>query len=322
MPFPNKSSYPKILSKVVAHWKEAESTSPRHAPFVLRSESLGKFSLQDLVELVLTLRSQLSMVQQSVEGATEARLIVNTAKRAILFRAQAIARNLHWKGDSGSAHITYPKITGHDDTFVNTLREMEAAWRKLNATTATPMILAGRYQLEDFINELDNLVDSLSLTHRTSALEQRAREKYDDLFEPISDILSQYRAHLTSILPAHSPLLSSFPAVSIPDDSVPPPTECSGTWLASENSALITWTGSTETRPHHHEIRYSPGDHYDPDVESTLAVIPFGHPNSWKGSGPPNPGSFVSLFRVYAVLKSGAESHGETISIIRMNIDD
>lgn len=319
----HKSSYPRILSKIVAHWKEVDASLPRGSSLVLKTDHGESLSLPDLVDLLLSIRVHLSAAQQRVGTATEARLIVDSAKRAILFRAQAIARNINWKNNHGTEdQINYPKINDDCEAFISNLEEMAGAWSAVDRLEGVPMVLAGRYRHSDFVSELGNLVESIAIAKEAAAAEENARAKYDALFKKLPDLLGTYHRAVLSHLPENSPLLKALPVTAIPDDSVPPPTDCCGTWSDSENSAVITWHPSPETRPHHHEVRYSPGAEYDAEIESTLAVIPMGQPSSWKGTGSSDSGSYLSLFRIYTVLKSGAESHGGTIAIVRSSGDD
>jgi hypothetical protein len=318
-----KTSYFRILSRIATHWKEVDSTLLMGTPLVLHGSSISGLTLNRLIEHLLSIRSQLSVVQQCVENSTEARLIADSAKRAILFRAQALARNIHWKSNNGSPNrITYPRISDECEIFLSSLEEMAAAWFAVNRLPGGPMTLTGHYSHSDFVVELANLVESIAISRKAHATEHAAREKYDALFESTPEVLNLYHRNVIALLPQGSPLLRNLPVLSVPQESVPPPTACSGVWLESENSAFINWQHSTDPRSHHHEIRYSPGDNYDEDVESTLAVIPMGQLPSWKGTSLISPVGFISLFRVYVVLKSGAESHGGTISIVRANGDD
>jgi hypothetical protein len=316
-----KSSYLKTVELFLEHWGEANARLGDEGPLVVRMDDGSTINLPALRLRRDEMKSSLLELQAKITEHTLALEILNLAKRAILFRARSLLLLIRENHRDHPDFATLPKLpeTSHArKAFVGSLRAYASIWKKINEAAADgePLHLPGRYPVADFEEEMTNL-EVVWIDSDTSALVLSvAEEEREASLLSIPRILIQYKQKIRGSFPADSKLVKSLPTLYLAPGYSPKAVHATGVWDLKKEMGKITWEASTETEPFRYEVRYSPGNRYNEEVESTIAVVNRTAPTLWRTLEGLREKGRTALFRVYVVLLSGNETASETIAII------
>lgn len=315
-----KSSYIHTVDLFITHWLNANVELGPEGPLVVRLEDGSIINLPGLRSRRDAMRSSLVDLQEKVSDAADARQTLHLAKIAILFRARSFVhcvRGSHGKHPDIPSIPNLPALASQRGHFIGSLLPYCDFWEKLNALPTGEIRLPGKYQLWEFKAELSNLETVWLDADTIQMIQQVAEEERDAILKPIPKILLSYRENILNIFGAGSPMAQSLPELYSSPGHIPAPVEGTGVWDARKEMGKITWERSTDPNLRHYEIRYSPGDHYNEDVESTIAVIGRTAPTSWLTLEGLREKGRTSLFKIYVVLQTGKEAAGNTIAITK-----
>lgn len=324
MPIFGKSGYLNTVDQFLKHWSEANAELGADGPLVVRLDDGSTINLPGLLARRREMESSLQVLQEKIVDASETAQILNIAMRAILFRARSLERIVR------SDHPTYPEIrslprvpefTAERQQFVSTLRSIGRFWSDLNQFRNSQLYLAGRYGISKFEAELANLEDVWADADTARATRIIVEEEREAVLLPIPKILLQYREAVLTVFRRNEPLATRIPHLYASPGPVPAPVKAAGVWNAEKEMGKISWESSMETELDRYEIRYSPGNVYDPDVESTIASVRSTAPKYWLTLEGIREKGRTALFKVYVILRSGNEAGSETIGITN-GVDD
>lgn len=317
MPISGKSGYPSTLRAFVSHWESVNASLP--SPLILppAANRPDVNTVDNLRRLSKELDTSLANLQQKISASAETRQILGYAKRGILYRAQTLVRNFGTDDPkSRSALPALPAMHDERERFVRTLESLDRSWQEEEHRSGVRITLAGAYSRTSFLDEISNIQELWAGYFLAHSGRIAAREAYDRSLVPLTRILSDYHSTIERTFPRDSAVRKSLPPVHPPSSHPPKSVTATGIWDNGVEKANIRWEAADETGPFHYEVRYSPGDRYDPEVESVIASVPpEGKPSVFTTEGLRRRGD-TALFRVYVVLPNGAEAPGETLAIV------
>lgn len=313
------ASYVSTTQQFLNHWLAVDAVLGAN-PLRLENGTAADV-FQDVRGELLATRDR---VQDAALERVLARATLNIKKewvhaRVNLFKEKVIAA----LGSSVYARALplIPGLTEGEEAFSKPLIQAGKLWKKINAAPpagfAAPLVLLDGTTEAAFttaLAELAKLYEAVTDAEQdvTLALEHR-----NDVQDRIYQMMKNYRQTVPTRIPAGTALLETLPALTPTSSRTPDPVVASGTVDAATQQAVISFTPSTDADLEGYDLRMTPGDTYDTEVDAQVATLAAGAGTEFRTpAGLPTPGA-VATYKVYVKLKSGGEAGSNAVTLSR-----
>lgn len=319
MPLSSVASYLSTTEAFIAHWTAVNADLG--AALVLPTT----YNVASLTTDRATLQTKITAIQtadNSVEIAAGARDLKKGPLRERV-RQFRTAMQSYFKGTEYlNALPTIPRMTANEGDFTGPFDDMLNLWTRINAITPVPvgmpipLLLVAGYTLANFTADLAALRAAYSAWQDAVQGAQIARDQRNLVMANIRSRLVQYRLAAQSKYAAGAPLLESLPAVYPPAGSTPDPVVLSGMYSATDETAHMSWTASTNPRLKHYAVRACDPPRYRAVDETAVQLVPAGTTTLVTNFGLTVPGA-VKLFKVYVVTEDDNEKGSNSVKVTR-----
>jgi len=321
MPITDIGSYPPTMQEFIEHWTDVN--------VALAGLGDPDFKLKGgrTVAMFTADRAALEAIIIQIEGDTTLKLAMqdrDLKKEAIRVRMTQFrggVENLLSETKYPGALPTMPGMTSDESRYLRPFDEMANLWAIVNTEVGVvgfvpPLILAGSYDLADFVAELAVLRAAYKAVAIVEDNQTLAIRERDLAMRNAHERMKIYRVGVVSVLPEGNALLNMIPALTPPSGPVLEPVVLTGIWNGTTVMADLTWTASTDANLGHYSVRYSESVPYDPANEIVL-LAPLPPTQAFATDhGLTNP-TDTARFRVYAVRTTGAEAGSNVVTVVR-----
>lgn len=309
------SSYIPTTNEFIAHW-ESVNADLGVGNEVTVANGVG---LVDLSALRDSLQSQRDAVEAALNGQEIASATIKQQKQNLLERFGQFAANVRALFGGGPFEAALPDAPSSGEAeskFITPLVDALNLWQRIELY-GTTIILPGSYTGAEFMDDIDALRAEYVTWTKAGSDVKIARAQRNKLQDDIYPILKQYRQIIPGKFAAGSVFIETLPRLTPLPGATPDAVNASAVWDAGEQKARITWDESDNVNLKEYEVRYTPGDDYDPDDENVVATILPGAPREiLTDAGLTQPGA-NSSFKVYVMLTTGNEKGSTTMVVTR-----
>lgn len=263
MPITNVNSYLPTMDEFIAHWTEVNATFPRGSTGLTLK---GGYTLENFTADRTALQTAMSAIinaENTRQFAAGQRDALKGPLRARLSQFRSAVQS-QLQGTAYQAMLpTLPAPNVVETRFLTPFDDVLNLWRRIDADTTTPGFTAplttgGGYTSTQFETDLAAMRTAFIDVTGAESTVRLAREQRDMLLEPIRQRLNQYRAAVRANFAANDPLVQSLPAMSPPAGATPDAVTLTGTWDATRQKAVLTWTASDNADLAHYSLRTAP----------------------------------------------------------------
>lgn len=313
------ASYVSTTQEFLNHWMAVDAALGAQ-PLVLE-QNIGLAAFAASRASLLTARDQ---VQDAALDQVLARGALNMKKEWLLPRLNLFKEKvLAALGSSVYARALplIPGITEGEEAFSRPLIQAAKLWKKINA--APPAGFPAPLMLLDDTTEAifsTAVADLAGLYEDVTDAEQDvtiALEHRNDIQDRLYDLMKNYRQTVPTRIAAGHALLDTLPALSPTSNRTPDAVVASGSVDAATQEAVITFTPSTDADLAGYDLRMTPGDTYDTNIDTVVASLTPGEtPQFRTAQGLESPGA-VASYKVYVRLTTGGEAGSHAVTLTR-----
>lgn len=314
------SSYVPTIGKFKPHWNQSNKELGENGPLVAENgitiEMLGSYGKE--------LSGFASNIQDKLNDQEIASGFIELQRGGLLERLRQFNRKVRGKlGNTPyvKALPNVPTETSAEPKIIEPLNDMASLWGKINAATipnfAPPLLLLEGYGHETFLTELAALKKQYETWGEAEQELKLERERRNKVQEKAYAAMRDYRKAVQGEFPADHALVTSLPRLTPAAGSKPDAVAVTGTWLAQQQKAKITWEASTDAKLDHYEIRWSPGSNYSTEDEAVLADIGKEDPREYLTDQGLAEAGQSSSFKVYVVTTSENEKGSAPVTVKR-----